>query len=384
MPADANTSLRPTVAIGLADALPFWLSLVFVPMVAAAAVYGGWFIALVPLWGWVVMSLLDRLAGLNEDNLDPDTGEAALFWHRLVTLIWLPIQLALQFGALWAACRGGDLAGWERVALMATVGVVSGTVGINYAHELIHQRNRLEQRLGEALLISVFYGHFRTEHLHVHHRHVGTPRDPVTARYNEAFYRFFPRVLVGCLRSAWNEEAARATRRGRPVWHRSNPFWRYVGGAAGFLALAWLIGGAAGAGLWLLQAFVAVWQLEVVNYVEHYGLTRKHLGDGRYEPVRPRHSWNAAHRMTNFLLINLQRHSDHHARPDRRFPLLQNCRADEAPQLPYGYPLMTAIALNPLLWRRMMNPRVRHWRAAYYPEITDWTPYNTGATPAPC
>ena len=152
-----------------------------------------------------------------------------------------------------------------------------------------------------------------------------------------------------------------------------------------FFALVDLLirGGLTGVLLFLVQAGTAIWQLEVVNYVEHYGLTRKHLGEGKYEPVQPRHSWNAAHKASNWLLINLQRHSDHHYKPDRRFPLLQNYDETEAPQLPYGYPVMTVAAMIPPLWRRVMNPRVRAWRRQYYPEIKDWKPYYKGGLPLP-
>jgi alkane 1-monooxygenase len=149
------------------------------------------------------------------------------------------------------------------------------------------------------------------------------------------------------------------------------------------LVLAFLLGGLGGVVLFIVQAGVAIWQLELVNYVEHYGLTRKHLGDGKYEHVLPRHSWNAAHKASNWLLINLQRHSDHHYKPDRRFPLLQNYTEHDAPQLPFGYPIMTVAALIPPLWRRVMNPRVREWRRVNYPEITDWTPYNKALNPEP-
>ena len=131
------------------------------------------------------------------------------------------------------------------------------------------------------------------------------------------------------------------------------------------------------------QALIAVWHLELVNYVEHYGLTRRYLGDGRYEPVRPHHSWNADHKVTNWILINLQRHSDHHYKPDRRFPLLQTYAADEAPRLPLGYPAMTALAMIPPLWRRRMNPRVRAWRRQFYPDVTEWGAYNKATNPLP-
>ena len=365
----------------LRAALPFWRSLSLAPLVALAASYGGWWLAAVPIYGWIVMSVLDRIWGLDEENPDPN-GEHDLFWHSLVTWVWLPIQIVLIFGSIYATTLG-HLAGWEQWVLMMSLGVVTGTVGINFAHELIHQKNRWELWMCEWLLISTLYGHFKSEHLLVHHRYIGTPRDPVTAKYNEGFYRYFPRVLVQCVRSAWIAEAALLARKGLGPLAPANPFWRYVGGGLAFMGLAYGIAGWVGVGLFLIQAFHAILQLELVNYIEHYGLTRKHLGDGKYEHVKPRHSWNAAHRITNYLLINLQRHSDHHYKPDRRFPLLQTYSEEDAPQLPYGYPLMTLFALVPPVFRRLMNPRVRAWRKRYYPEISDWTPYKHGTNPLP-
>jgi len=167
-------------------------------------------------------------------------------------------------------------------------------------------------------------------------------------------------------------------RRGLSAFDRRNPFWRYAALQLGMIAMALIVGGWFGLLLFVGQAFFAVWMLELTNYVEHYGLTRKYLGNGKFEHVRPQHSWNAAHKVSNWMLINLQRHSDHHYKPDRRFPLLQTYGEDEAPQLPYGYPMMTMLAMMPPVWRRMMNPKVRKWRAMYYPEITDWAPYKRG------
>ncbi len=365
------------------DALPFWASLGLVPLAAIAALNGGWTLLLVPIYALGLTTLLDRLTGLNEANADTETPDAQLFWHRLITLIWFPIQFAVLFGTIWWTTRAPDLATWEKLALFYGIGVMTGGIGINYAHELMHQSSKLERWLGDLLIASVLYSHFRSEHLLVHHRYVGTPRDPVTARYNEGFHRFFPRVLRQCAASAWRAEAAMLARKGHGPLHRSNPFWRYAALQAGMVILALLIGGLPGLGLFLFQALIAVWYLELTNYVEHYGLTRKHLGDGKYEHVQPRHSWNAAHRVSNWLLINLQRHSDHHYKPSRRFPLLQTYSRDDAPQLPLGYPAMTALAMIPPLWRRVMNPRVRQWRRAYYPEIDDWKPYNRAATPLP-
>ncbi|MGB0497489.1 MAG: alkane 1-monooxygenase [Rubricella sp.] len=361
-------------------ALPFWLPLTLLIPLGIGAGLGGWWMLTIPIYAWIVISVLDQIIGLNEDNPDPNATDS-LFWHKLVTWVWAPLQPVVIFTCLWIASR--TMGTGEAFGLMAACGVLTGTIGINFAHELIHRPGRIESSLGDLLLVSVLYGHFRSEHVLVHHRYVGTPRDPVTARYNEGFWRFFPRVLWQQVASAWAVEAERLRRKDRPFWHRANPFWIYFGGGLAFLAVAWLLAGWFGMALFVTQAFVAILHLELVNYVEHYGLTRKHLGDGKYEHVKPRHSWNASHRWTNWLLINLQRHSDHHYKPDRRFPLLQTYTEEEAPQLPFGYPLMILIAGNPLLWRRMMNPRVRAWRQRFYPEIEDWTPYKTGMLPVP-
>jgi alkane 1-monooxygenase len=365
------------------NAVPFWLSLITIPCAILGAAYGGLAVFLLPLFTWILFDVLDAFMGLNTENADTRTPESDLFWYRLITWLWFPIQFCMTFGLIWYVTRAGHLAAWERIALFFGVGIVSGAVGIVYAHELMHQKNRVERWLGDLLLAMVLYSHFRSEHLRVHHIHVGTPRDPVTARYNEGFHRFFWRVLRECPRSAWRAEKALLARRGLRMRSFQNPFWRYGLLQGAMLALAAALGGWAGLALFLWQAFIAVWQLELVNYIEHYGLTRRHLGEGRYEPVRPRHSWNAAHRASNWFLINLQRHSDHHCKPDRRFPLLQTYGEDQAPQLPYGYPLMASIALVPPVWRRIMNPRVRAWRRRWYADIADWQPYNRGTLPLP-
>jgi len=279
---------------GFTAALPFWLSLILIPLAVITAMFGGWALVLLPVSTWYLFSILDYFTGLNEENIDPQTPDQQLYWYKLITLIWTPVQLITIFGLMAYVINSGHLA-----------------------------------------------SHFRSEHLLVHHRYVATPKDPVTARFNEHFWRFFPRVLRECYASAFHAEKAMLARKKR------------------------------------------VFQLELVNYVEHYGLTRKHLGDGKYEHVLPRHSWNAAQKASNWLLINLQRHSDHHYKPDRRFPLLQTYDDNDAPQLPYGYPLMTMIALSPRMWRNMMNPRVQAWREKSYPEITDWLPYKQGTNPLP-
>ena len=380
---EQTTPIPPATLARLSRALPFWLSLGLIPLAWISALYGGWALLILPIVTWNLFSLLDAVVGLDQSNADLEATEADMFWYRLITLVWMPLQALTVFGLLWYAPRADHLSGWEMVGLFFGVGVITGTVGINYSHELMHQRNRVERWWADLLLAMVLYSHFRSEHLLVHHRYVGTPRDPVTARYNEGFHRYFPRVMVQCFKSAFHAEAQMLARKNLPWKTLSNPFFKYWALQGGCVLLAFGLGGWIGVGLFLYQAFIAIWQLELVNYIEHYGLTRKHLGDGKYEHVQPKHSWNAAHRASNWLLINLQRHSDHHYKPDRRFPVLQTYGPEEAPQLPFGYPVMTMAAMVPPLWRRVMNPKVRAWRKAYYPEITDWGPYNTQTNPAP-
>ncbi|PJI84575.1 alkane 1-monooxygenase [Yoonia maricola] len=378
------TSIPQTPKVArITTALPFWLSLGLVPVAIFAAMQGGWAIALLPASTWYLFTGLDYVVGKNNENPDLETPDDQLVWYRMITLVWPLVQLVTIFGIMIYVVQSGHLALIEQWLLFAALGILSGTIGITYAHELMHQKPKLERWMADILLASVLYSHFRSEHLLVHHRYIGTPRDPVTARYGESFYRFFPRVLYQSLVSSFKAEKGMLARKSLAWFHRTNPFWLYLALQVGFVLLAAAIGGWWGVFLFATQAFWAIFQLELVDYVEHYGLTRKHLGDGKYEHVLPRHSWNATQQASNWLLINLQRHSDHHYKPNRRFPLLQTYDDDEAPQLPYGYPLMTMIALVPLAWRKLMHPRVRQWRQRYYPEIKDWTPYKRATNPMP-
>lgn len=365
------------------NALPFWLSLGLIPLILAGAYFGGLVLFLPPIYAWGLFTLLDAYHGANEDNPDTSANESDIFWYRAITLIWPFLQVGLIFFLLWYVPQSEHLRLSEKIGVFFGLGIATGSIGINYSHELMHQKSKFERWLADISLATVLYSHFRSEHLRVHHIYVGTPRDQVTARFNESFWLFFCRVSVHCLPSAFMAEKAFLARRKLPLWHHTNPFWRYTILQILALGLAFFLGGWAGIGFFLFQAFIAVLQLELVDYIEHYGLTRRHLGDGKYEHVKPHHSWNADHKATNWLLINLQRHSDHHYKPDRRFPLLQTYDGDVAPQLPYGYPVMTMAAVYPPLWRRMMNPRLKAWRARFYPDISDWTEYNQGTTPMP-
>ncbi|AXQ92392.1 alkane 1-monooxygenase [Cereibacter azotoformans] len=384
-PPDVVTPNPPPIA-HLKRALPFAISLAMVPLALIGAAYGGWTILLLPLFGWGLFALLDLVFKKDTTNEDPATDEKDLFWFRLLTMIWVPIQFLLVFGLVGYVSHAAHLGLIEKIGLFLGIGVMTGLVGMVYAHELVHRNSRLERWLGDILLAMTLYSHVRTERLKVHDLHVGTLQDPATARPGEDFYRYFQRVLAGGHRHAWEVEAEQLKHMGRPLHSLRNPFWVYGALQIVMVGLALALGGAQGLLLFLVQAFVAVCQLELLNFVGHYGLTRRILPDGTPEPVMPHHSWNADGKASNRLLINLQRHSDHHAHPERRYPLLQALPEQQAPQLPHGFLQMAALALFPKVWHSRMNPRLLDWRKTYYPDVTDWAPLDSGppaAAPAP-
>jgi alkane 1-monooxygenase len=329
----------------------------FAPFLAWASVEvtgfeGFWFFG--PLLVFGVFPLLDIAIGVDPSN-PPDS---VLKWleqdryYRWCTYLFIPVQYAGLVLAcyLWSS---GDLSVLESIGLALTMGVVGG-IAINTAHELGHKRDSMEKWLSRIALAQTGYGHFFIEHNRGHHVRVATPEDPASSRLGESFWAFLPRTVVGSLGSAWGIEAARLDRLGKSHWGLSNDI---VGAWAMTVVLfaALTIGfGPVVLPYLVLQAILGFSLLEVVNYLEHYGLLRQKKEDGRYERCLPEHSWNSNNVASNVLLYHLQRHSDHHANPTRRYQALRH--VDEAPQLPTGYAGMIVLAWFPPLWRRVMDP----------------------------
>jgi alkane 1-monooxygenase len=339
-----------------------WLLGLVVPMmpflawatVEATGIGAFWFSGPVVVFGF--FPLLDIVRGMDESN-PPDSVIKWLEqdrYYRWCTYLYIPIQYAgLLFACyMWSS---GNLSLAESVGLAFTVAMVSG-IAINTAHELGHKRANNERWLSKVALAQTGYGHFFIEHNRGHHVRVATPEDPASARLGESFYAFWPRTVSGSLRSAWELERERLRRTGSSPWTPRNDILNaWLMSAVLFAALALAFGPVVLPYL-LIQAVVGFSLLEVVNYLEHYGLLRQKREDGRYERTRPEHSWNSNNVASNVLLYHLQRHSDHHANPIRRYQALRH--VDEAPQLPTGYAGMIVAALIPPLWRRIMDPRL--------------------------
>jgi alkane 1-monooxygenase len=313
-----------------------------------------WYFGPILIFG--VIPLIDLIAGIDRDN-PPDDVIAALEadkYYRWITYAFLPLQyIALVWACfLWA---GDTLTVFDKVGLALTVGTVAG-VGINTAHELGHKKEKVERWLAKIALAQSFYGHFYIEHNRGHHVRVATPNDPASSRVGESLYAFLPRTVVGSFQNAWRLEQPRFKRRNESHWSIRNDVLNAWLMSVVLWAVLLLVFGLAILPYLLLQAFVGILLLEAVNYLEHYGMLRKKEHTGRFERVRPSHSWNSNNIATNVLLYHLQRHSDHHANPTRRYQALRDM--DEAPVLPTGYAGMIVLALMPPVWYRVMDPRV--------------------------
>jgi len=344
----------------------FWFLAALVPLLVMAswllveATGLGVFWWLGPLLVFVGMPIIDYLVGIDrttsagDAHIDLDRDHPLYKW---ATYLYVPHQYLSLIFACWLWSGGGwlSMSLTDKFGLMATVGI-SGGIGINAAHELGHRRVRMEKRLSKLALAQTCYGHFFVEHNRGHHVRVATPEDNASSRLGESFYGFLPRSVIGGMRSAWTLETRRLARLHKSPWTRKNNILN-----------AWLLSAVLFAGLalwfgptvlpWLVgQAIVGICLLEMANYVQHYGLRRQLLPDGRYERIDIRHSWNCDYLVTNVFLFHLQRHSDHHTNPQRRFAYLRGI--DRAPQLPAGYATMFLLAAIPPFWRRVMDPRV--------------------------
>ena len=341
----------------------WWLISVFMPMLPLVGIAlwlggggEGW-LWLTPAVLYGVVPLADLLLGADENN-PPEARVPELEadrWYRWLTWLAVPAVCLTVVVAAWVAVEGGlGWVGWLGLAFSAGW---SSAAGINAGHELGHKKDPVEIWLGRAALAPSCYGHFIVEHVRGHHRDVATPEDPASARLGESYYRFMTREIPGAFRRAWQLERERLAAQGHGPWHPGNhnlQAWALSVVFWGVL-LAWL--GPALLPFLLLQALLAYSLLSAANYVEHYGLKRRRLPDGRYERCAPRHSWNSNHVISNLLLYQLQRHSDHHTWPARRYQSLRHF--DEAPQLPTGYYGMFLLAMVPPLWRRVMDSKVR-------------------------
>ena len=340
----------------------FWLLSVLFPLqvyipVALHAGTGNelWFF-LPFLTNYLLVPMLDWAIGEDTNNPPEEVImllEQDVFYRRL-TFIVVPLHFITLFGcAAYALTQ--PLSWWAFILLAVVAGMTAG-LAINTGHELGHKNSKIEKTLSKIVLAVAAYGHFTLDHNRGHHMLVSTPEDEASARMGESIYKFARREIPGAFRRAWSIERERLVSAEKPIWHYSNPILQsYAISVAVAIILVVVFG-------WLALVFLAIhhalayWQLTSANYIEHYGLLRQKTATGRYERCKPHHSWNCNFIVSNLALFHLERHSDHHAHPLRRYQSLRHF--PDLPQLPNGYFGMYVLAYLPSAWFTVMDKRL--------------------------
>jgi len=359
----------------------FFTAFILPALVIGSFYLGGWWHYLPIVFVFLFIPLIDYLTGL--DTTNPDDAEAKNiadeFYYRFITYVWTFVQLGFVIWSAYAITTGVINTSAEWIGFTISVGLVTGGIGITVAHELGHKKSKLERFYSKLILMTVCYMHFYVEHNRGHHVYVATPEDPATARKNENFYSFWFRSVFHGYAHAWKLEQESLQRKGKSVFSFQNEMIMFALLPLLFCAFLTFITSINQNEMhwqvpvfFFAQSIIAFTLLELVNYVEHYGIVRKKLPDGKYERVNPLHSWNTSYLISNFFLFQLQRHSDHHANAIKRYQVLNHY--DESPQLPFGYPTMILIALVPPLWFAMMNPLLHEWENKIYHHTIPFLP----------
>lgn len=339
-----------------------YLTAYTVPLSAFIGLYfGGFWIWLTPIYVFLLIPVGEFIIGPNSFNLSAEEEEIAKksLVYSLILWFFVPAQWLLTGFLL---LQSFHLSGWFLFGAILSTAISNGGIGITIAHELIHRKARWERILGNLLLLPCLYMHFSIEHVRGHHVHVATEEDPATARRGESFYWFWIRTVPQQWLSAWHLESERLQKlKLRSFSYRNQMIW-FTLIQVGMICGLGIFAGWTVAGIFLMCAVLSFSLLEAVNYLEHYGLERQKLPNGRFEKVNPEHSWNSDHVLSRVFLFELTRHSDHHATASRKYQVLRSF--EESPQLPTGYPGMILLALLPPLWYKVMHPMIDKWRAA--------------------
>ena len=329
-----------------------------IPLTALIGFYlGGYWLFTTPFYIFVIIPIVEfLLTRYGIDELETHRAEKGIHW--LFDLM-LYLNILIVFGLLIYSLTkivSFEFMSIEFLGSLLSFGLVLASNGINVAHELCHRTNTPERILGKFLLIPSLYMHFYLEHNYGHHLKVATKEDPVTAKYNEPVYSFWISAIIGELFGAIDIQKNMLSRKNKSFFSVYNDMFWYLIIQLSYILLIFILFGIKGLTFCLLAALFSVLMFESVNYIEHYGLLRKKLSSGRYERVQERHSWNSNHIFGRIVLYELTRHSDHHRIADTEYQNLKSI--DNSPQLPFGYPTSILLSFVPILWFKIMNPRV--------------------------
>ncbi len=304
------------------------------------------------VWVLIIVPIIDLILN-NLNKQDNRLNERVL--HNLALIIILPGIFFLIFYGL-IKVSNTSISYLEATALGAAVGMSGGSIGITTAHELIHRSNIKMRGIGITLLILCLYGHFRIEHIYGHHKYFATQNDPATARKGENFYIFLVRCVIMSLISSWNIEKNLLIKKNLSPYSFRNRIFHYFLLELLLLIISFLIAGTNGIIFILIHSIVSITLLELVDYIQHYGLKRKKT-DNKYEAYGEQHSWNSRHTLANWSTFNLGLHAEHHLLSKKHYPLLSQQK--KLKEMPVNYPLMIIMALLPPIWFKVMNPKLK-------------------------
>ena len=304
------------------------------------------------IWVLIIVPILDLILP-NLNKLDNKLYETKL--HNFALIIILPgISLLVLYGLIKVA--NNDISYLEAMALGAAIGMSGGAIGITTAHELIHRSNKKMRGIGVLLLILCLYGHFRIEHIYGHHKNFATIEDPATARKGESFYFYFIRCVIMSFISAWNIEKKILKKKNLSPYNVKNRIFHYLFLEFILLITSYLIAGINGLVFIIVHSIVSVILLELVDYIQHYGLKRR-IKNEKYETYGEQHSWNSRHSSANWSTFNLGLHAEHHQIASKHYPLLSQQK--KTMEMPLNYPLMLMMALVPPIWFSVMDSKLK-------------------------
>jgi len=308
------------------------------------------------LIAFTVIPILELFFKVDSKNFDKETAklEKENRLYSWILYATVPVQLGMLVFFFYAIQE--PLTTTEYIGRMTSMGVLCGILGINVGHELGHRSNKIEQFLGELMLLTSLNTHFLPYHNGGHHFNVATPNDAATARKNEPLYIFWVRSHFSSYKQAWQLENKRLLNENKNSFSLQNKMVVYSIATIVLVSIIYYFFGWFVLLSFILAAVIGILQLETVNYIEHYGLIRQKNENGRYEKVRHHHSWNSDHIIGKLLLFNLSRHSDHHYNGSKPYQVLKSL--PESPQMPTGYPGMMVLSLIPPLWFNYMNARI--------------------------
>ena len=319
---------------------------------------GGFYNYLAVVFTFIFIPILETIVKKSDEEYTQEEKKSRLLdpFFDLLLYLNIPIVFGIFFFSLDKLSFTSSVS--DIIGIILSASIVMATNGINVGHELGHRKSIIARTCSKLLYLPCQYMHFYIEHNFGHHINVATPEDPATARYKQTLYSFWITSVVRTYVSAWEIQLKLLKVSKRNFFSIKNDMVFYTLFQTTFLAFIYYNFGLYLTLLSILMSVISFLFLETINYVEHYGLLRKKEPSGRYERVKPHHSWNSNHTIGRIVLYELTRHSDHHFKSSKKYQVLESL--DDCPHLPYGYPTSILLSFIPPLWFSIMNPLVKN------------------------